>query len=480
MNIIFITAEVAPFSKAGGLADVSGSLPQQLSSLGHNISVVSPLYSKINPEMDHIISTGIGTLIQMGNEEVPFELYTLDQNQSSVPPQYFIHNDDLFGREGIYTHQNGEGFSDNNFRYFFFQKAMIKLIEIRFFKPDILHCNDHHTAMLPFFIANRKMTIATVLTVHNFQYQGYFSETETKYLDNLDRTELAHIQSENRSSMYLGCTYAHQVNTVSPTYADELLDIKELSYELHSTLNNISHKFSGILNGADYSYWSPENDTFIKHQYSPSTLSEKSKNKTNLQDYCGFPNFSDKPLIGSISRLVENKGFYLILDIIPNLVEMGVQCVFLGSGMDDISQSLKDFANQYPDNIYYDGRFNEKLAHNIEAGSDMFLMPSRFEPCGLNQIYSLKYGTIPLVYKTGGLADTVQQWDGKNGNGFLFDQYTTSELLNMIQQAVKIWKDKNQWSSIISNAMKADFSWNQSAKQYIGLYDTALGEFNEK
>jgi starch synthase len=474
MNIIFISAEVAPFSKAGGLADVSGALPQQLSSTGHNISVVSPLYSKINREMDSIRTTGIGALIQMGNEDVPFELYNFDHNQSDGPHQYFIHNDDLFGREGIYTLPNGEGFADNNFRYFFFQKAIIKLIEIEFFKPDLVHCNDHHTAMLPFFIINRKMEIATILTVHNFQYQGYFSQDEGKYLDELDAQRLVDIPSENRSSMYLGCTHAHQVNTVSPTYAVELLNIKELSYELHSTLNNISHKFSGILNGADYSYWSPENDTFIKHQYIASNLFGKSKNKVDLQIYCGFKNYSDKPLIGSISRLVENKGFYLILDIIPDLVEMGVQCVFLGSGMDDISQSLKDFANQYPDNIFYEGRFNEELAHNIEAGADMFLMPSRFEPCGLNQIYSLKYGTIPLVYKTGGLADTVQQWDGKNGNGFLFDQYTSSELLNMIQQAVKIWDDKKQWSSIISNAMEADFSWNQSAKQYIGLYETAL------
>ena len=480
MNIIFISAEVIPFSKAGGLADVSGALPQQISSLGHNISVISPLYSKINPEMDHIIDSGFGALIQMGNEEVPFELYQFDQDHSNDLRHYFIHNDELFGRDGIYTLPNGEGFPDNNFRFFFFQKAVLKLIETRFLEADIVHCNDHHTAMLPFFITNRKMEIATILTVHNFQYQGYFSQAESKYLDEQDIKKLIDIPSEDRSSMYLGCTFANQVNTVSPTYADELLAINELSYELYSTLNQISHKFSGILNGADYSYWSPENDTFIKNRYSPSDLFGKSKNKSALQVYAGFEPDESKPLIGSISRLVENKGFYLILDIIPDLVKMGVQCVFLGSGMDDISQSLKDFANQYPENIFYEGRFNEELAHNIEAGSDMFLMPSRFEPCGLNQIYSLKYGTIPLVYKTGGLADTVQQWDGKNGNGFLFQQYDSSHLLDMIQQAVKIWKDKNQWLSIISNAMEADYSWNQSAKQYIGLYQSALGELNEK
>ncbi|NQV36373.1 MAG: glycogen synthase [Candidatus Marinimicrobia bacterium] len=469
LNILFATAEVTPFSKAGGLADVAGALPAALTKMDCNVTIITPLYASVDRIKYNLFTPEYSDHLQLGDEKYSFAFYRYKEEYVTT---IFVANDYFYSRTGIYTTSDGEGYSDNNARYFFFQKAILAGIEKQLLTPDLLHVNDHHTSLLPWMLKNRKLKIPTLLTIHNSMYQGQFSEDDAQLLDTIDSDSLE-LNSLNKNSLDIGSQFSDAVNTVSKTYRDELVNIQKLSYGLHGTIQKIQNRFSGILNGADYEYWNPEKDEFIAEKYSVDSISKKQKNKHRLLEVIGLPLDIDKPLFGSISRQVESKGFFLILDIMEELIQLDCRFVFLGTGDVRIMGKLKSMAEKYPNHVAVVQEYNEPLAHQIEAGADMFLMPSEYEPCGLNQIYSLKYGTIPIVRKTGGLADTVIDWDGHSGNGFVFNEYNSTELLNGIKRALAVYSTKS-WNTVIQNAMAADFSWDQSAKQYKYLYNTII------
>jgi len=476
-DVLFVSAEVSPFSKAGGLADVAGSLPGEIVNLGTKSLVITPLYSQIDTQSHNIIPYLISGQVKMGSSNYPYEIYYRAVT-SDDPEYFFIYNEHFFGRKGIYVNETGEGFSDNNARYFFFQYVIIDLIQKGVIKPNIVHCNDHHTALLPMMLKNRNLSISTLLTVHNFHYQGWFGQHDLHLL-NPEDIEALNPVNDNFNALEEGIMSADHINTVSPRYAHELLTDKSLSFGLYKVLKQNRKKFTGILNGVNYSYWSPETDSFLKFHFDSISLEGKTKNKKQLLEKCGFTLDTSKPVIGMISRLVDEKGYNLILRIIDKLIKQNIRLVFLGTGDIKIVNALKELSIDYSSNVCYFSKFDEEMAHLIEAGSDMFLMPSLFEPCGLNQIYSLKYGTIPIVHYTGGLADTIVNWDGSNGTGFIFKTYSKQALYRAITKALACYKDEKSWKRILSNAMKQNFSWSKSASQYIQLYQNILGESNE-
>ncbi len=470
LNILFASAEVMPFSKTGGLADVAGVLPVVLGNHSCNITVLTPLYASVPRQEYSLFSPESSHNIMLADEAYPVSFYLLEKDNVRY---IFVSNDFFYSRAGIYTTSDGEGYPDNNARFFFFQKAILLAIEIGLVEPEIIHVNDHHTALIPWMVENRGLSIPTLLTVHNSMYQGQFSKEDISLLDTVDQQALAR-QKTPLNALQIGLTYSTAVNTVSETYRDELVTIPELSYGLHATIELIQDQFTGILNGADYQYWNPENDSFIIENYDKTSVQKKQANKENLQKILGLPVKQDAPFFGSISRQVESKGFDHILAVMESFISSGCQFVFLGTGDSRIMKEITAMANRHNDHVAYAQEYNEPLAHHIEAGADFFLMPSEYEPCGLNQIYSLRYGTIPIVRKTGGLADTVIPWDGVNGHGFVFDAYTAAGLKAAMEDAVKTYRSPHEWSVIIQNAMKQRFSWDNSAKKYRNLYDTII------
>ncbi len=470
MNIVFAAAEVAPFSKAGGLADVSGSLPQALAPYADSVWVLTPLYGQIDQAKHDIRPTAITGKITMGDEIIPYSLYQAS-DKDGLTQIGFIKCDRFFKRNGIYTESNGEGFSDNNLRYFYFQMVVLDLIVRDKIHADILHCNDHHTGLLPVMVKALELNIKTIFTIHNFLYHGHFSQSELHLLPKLIVPLLTKTQWNNYSSLLEGVDHSDIVTTVSPGYAAELLAGTNVDEHSLTRLQASKAKFSGIVNGIDTEYWSPEQDEFIPFHYSPDALEGKRHNKQALLSQSGLDPDLKSPLFGSISRLVENKGFPLIIDLLDDFVEMGAKFVFLGSGDPTISAQLRKASEKYPKHIAFDDGFNEPFAHLIEAGSDMFLMPSRFEPCGLNQLYSLRYGTIPIVHHAGGLGDTVENWSENTGTGFVFEPYKATELRVAMSTAIDVYHSTEQWIALMRRAMKKDFSWDQSAKQYISLYN---------
>ena len=469
MKIIFVSAEVAPYSKAGGLADVAGSLPQALAPYTDSIQVLTPLYGQIDRVKHGIRPTLLEGEVLLNKEIIPYLLHkTTDID--GLTQIGFIECDRFFGRDGIYTESNGEGFVDNNLRYFYFQLVVLDLISSGKLQADILHCNDHHTGLLPGLVKALDLDIKTIFTIHNFLYHGHFSHDELKLLPSSMGPLLTETQWDNFSALLEGIDHSDIVTTVSPGYALELLaglNVDEYSFK---RIQAAEAKFSGIVNGIDTEYWSPELDDYTPFHFSKDDLAGKRQNKQELLVKSGLPIDLDAPVLGSISRLVENKGFPLIIELLDNFVKMGAKFIFLGSGSPEIAKQLLRAKAKHPQHIAFDVGFNEPLAHLIEAGSDMFLMPSRFEPCGLNQLYSLRYGTIPIVHRTGGLGDTVTNWTEKTGTGFVFEPYALSELKTTMAKALEVYQSKTEWTALMLRAMAEDFSWNKSAKQYFSLY----------
>lgn len=457
---------------------MAGALPRKLAALGERIQVVSPLYQQVDRQRYIIDETGVSGAVRIGYTSHPYQLL----RHSDCPDPHleclFIHNRYFFQREGVYTTAGGEGFTDNNQRFFFFQKVLADLIIRGILKPDIIHVNDHHTALLPFLLRNRRVRRPSLLTVHNFQYQGDFSSEDTQFLSEADRTALDNLlpgEPDHYRALEIGLRTAGHANTVSPTYARELLADDEMAFGLQAILLGLGDRFSGILNGADYSCWNPAVDKLLPRTYSLEDRKLKQVSKQSLRERCGLDYAENTPIIGSISRLVETKGFDLIIDIMGRLASLPCQLVFLGTGYARYEDDLRQWAEQFPRKISFISAYDEPLAHLIEAGSDLFLMPSRYEPCGLNQIYSLKYGTLPIVHRTGGLADTVRDCRQDDGNGFVFDQFTAEDLLAILTTAVDLFRhDQSTWDNLQVNAMQADYSWEKSAREYRRLYQSLL------
>ena len=480
LNILFAAAEVVPFAKTGGLADVAGALPKALKKLGHEIIVVMPRYYTIDPAALEKLPAPLG--VPMGvMGELWASVYTAKLPESDVNI-YFIDYEHYFGRSGLYEDESG-GYHDNDNRFVFFSKAALQLCKMLHFTPDIIHANDWHTAAMPSLSKTRFVHdfahAASVLTIHNLQHQGNFY----KGLIDVMETGWEHFNPHEFESLDRvnllkgGIANADAITTVSKKYAQEI-QTPAFGFGLEAHIRAHSDKLFGILNGVDYNEWSPAVDQYIVQDFDRDAMEGKAVCKKDIQKHFHLPQKEDVPLIGFVGRFVEQKGIGLIASAINGLLDHNIQVVMLGTGEKWAEGFFSDVA-YHRDNFALHVGYSNALAHKIEAGCDMFLMPSLFEPCGLNQIYSLRYGTLPIVRATGGLDDTIVNFDEAHGqgNGFKFYDATPEALYHTVLWAVDIYtRNKEAFEKMQQQAMRAHFSWDDSAKEYEDVYTFALAQ----
>lgn len=475
-NILFATSEVFPLIKTGGLADVAASLPRALTKLKQDVRILLPSYASVMNAAQNKFKK-IMTLDVEGQQIILWKT-TLPGTRILV---WLVDIPAFSQREGNpYCGPDGNDWPDNAQRFLLFAKTarLIALNEAGLDWPvDIVHCNDWQTGMIPALMAQDNPRPAMVFTIHNLAYRGLFSwETFASLGLPQDFWHMERLEFYGQMSfMKGGLVYADRITTVSPSYAQEI-QTPAAGNGLDGLLRHRSDVLSGILNGIDIDEWNPGTDKYIDHTYNRRTLSNKVKNKTVLQERSDLAR-SEKPLLGFIGRLVDQKGIDLILANLPQLLKDGCQCVILGSGMKEYEEQLKQLAQQYPQQLSVTIGYDEALAHQIEAGADIFLMPSAYEPCGLNQLYSLRYGTLPVVHAVGGLRDSVIDFaepQQTNATGFMFYQYTSHGLYSAIQRALNIFGDKKTWRVLQNNGMAQDLSWQRSAREYVQLYEQLL------
>ena len=489
LKILFVTSELFPFMKTGGLADVSAALPQMLTELGHEVRILVPKYGAIDSRKYkiHEVVRLKDITVKIGDKDVVFSLRSSFLPSQRVRVQiYFLDNQEYFGsRKSLYTDpMSGADYKDNDERFILLAKSVFQLITLLGWVPDIIHSNDWQCGLIPAYHKNVHASeapfdsIKSIFTIHNLASQGVFPESTFK------KTGLRESMKNEKNSLlggkfnFLknGILYADHLTTVSEGYADEIVKKKEVGLDLFPCLSKKQKSLTGIINGIDTAVWNPQLDKFIPHKYSLETIAKKKDNKKILVERFGLQFDENTPTIGIISRLLTTKGMDLVLEAFEELMKMKIQIVLLGAGEKKYQTAFEKLTKKHSDKFASYLGFNDDLAHLIEAGSDMILMPSQFEPCGLNQMYSLVYGTIPIVRETGGLADTVFAFDEKSGtgNGFVFQKFDSSAMLKEIKKAVKLFADEKTWHKIIKNGMKSDFSWKSSAKKYIELYKTVL------
>lgn len=478
LKILFAVSEAVPFAKTGGLADVAGALPKALFNLGCEVKAVMPKYKIIDDKKYNLKKVadlpGGGVL-----------KYTVLQN--SAIGFYFIENDAYFNRNELYSTKGGD-YPDNAERFIYFNKSVLEMLKIIEFKPDCIHCNDWQTGLIPVYLKLLRekdgfyKNIGLLLTIHNMAYQGIFPK-ETMDLSGLpwDLFTMDKLEYwDHLNFMKAGLVYADVINTVSETYSKEIQSSSEFGMGLEGVLENRGNDVYGIINGVDYDEWSPVSDKEIPINYDLISIGKKIELKKTLLIKSDMPFDTDVAAIGMISRLADQKGFDILAGIIEELVNLKLQLVILGTGDAAYHNLLEKLEEKYPHKVSINLKFDNKLAHLIYAGSDLFLMPSRYEPCGLGQLISFKYGTVPIVRATGGLADTVKNYNPKTGtgNGFVFSEYSSKLLLATVKNAIEIFKNKRIWAKLIINGMNMDFSWNTSAKKYVDLYQKAIIKAN--
>jgi len=474
MKILFVASECSPMAKVGGLADVVGSLPKALKPQGVNVAIALPFYEviKIKKNKLKLIKKNIPVFFQ--KKETSFNLWQTFLPESRVP-LFLIENKEYFAGKGIYPADDASssGSKSEAVRFSFLSIASIKVAKL--LKVEVLHCHDWHTALIPFLIKKEKNRIKTLLSIHNLGYQGVY---DRKTINNLLGSEIFK-KDKKINSVKIGILNADFINTVSPSYAKEILT-KKYGFGLQRYLQKRKKNLTGILNGLDEDQFSPEKDSYLKKKYSWRKIEDKNINKAFLQKKCFGRTNSKIPTISIISRLADQKGFTLIKDIFKSLMKENCQFVLLGKGAKRYESLFLKFAKKFPEKCWVRIDFDEKLAHQIYAGSDIFLMPSYFEPCGLGQQIAMKYGTIPVARKTGGIKDTVFEvkTSGKKveGTGFLFQKYTGKALLSTTKKALRHYDKKNVWRAIQLNGMKQDLSWQKSAKKYKALYKKILAK----
>jgi starch synthase len=487
MKILIASPEVVPFAKTGGLADVTGALPKALAKQRHDVRIVMPRYrmvdasrfglTRLMPELDVVFS---GTRYKGAVDTCTIPGTTI--------PVYFIVNDTFFNRDELYVVQ-GKDYPDNPLRFAFFSMAALWMLRGIGWQPDIIHCNDWQTALVPTYLKNHPelrsdsfyRSIKVLYSIHNLAYQGMCGRDTLPTIGlGWDLFNMEGLEFYGKVNLMKGgIVFADAISTVSRQYAQEI-QTPEYGSGLDGILRTRADRLHGILNGIDYDVWNPEIDTLIPATYSAANLENKAVCKRELQRYCQLPEEPRTPLIGMVSRLADQKGFDILAKAIEPMMQIELQLVLLGTGDPKYHELFRTIAKKYPKKTGIHLKFDNRLAHWIEAGSDMFLMPSRYEPCGLNQLYSLRYGTIPVVRKTGGLADSITPVTPatlKSGKatGFFFTRYTAKDLLRAVQQAVSMYqKDPAGWQKLMLAAMQKDFSWNASARQYAKLYQSLI------
>jgi starch synthase len=475
MRVVMASSEVVPYAKTGGLADVVGALPRALRRLGVDVAVIMPKYRSITAERFPLRRTDWMLQVPVSSQTVTAGV--LQSELDDEVPVYLVEADQYFARAGLYGTPDGD-YLDNAERFAFFSRSIPALLQ-HLGAPDVLHCHDWQTALAPVFLRTDVSRypgleqVRSVLTVHNLGYQGLFWHFDWHLL-NIDWRYFTADWLEFYGKInYLkgGLVSADAITTVSPTYAQEI-QTAEFGHGLDGVLVARRQALTGILNGVDYEDWSPENDPHIAARYSVDDLTGKAACKADLQAAVGLPVDPKVPLIGIVSRLADQKGFDLLAAVAPQLLRKRLQVVVLGSGDARYQDLFLDLAGQFKKRLAVRIAFDNTLAHKIEAGSDMFLMPSRYEPCGLNQMYSLRYGTIPVVHATGGLQDTIVDFHARSGDGtgFKFTDYTAEAMSACIERALHVYRAEKSWSTLMRNAMHADFSWDRSAAAYADLY----------
>lgn len=478
MRILLVSPEVVPFAKTGGLADVAGSLPKALKEIGHDIRIIMPRYKNVQTPMSKIrtLKVKIGRKF----EDVIISEGKLPGTSVTV---YFVEHDKYFGSRDELYQVKGVDYPDNLERFSLFCQAVPIFLKAINWKPDIVHCNDWQSALV---IAHLKVTYkndpffsrtGTVYSIHNMGYLGMFKKELidlTGFGWEIFKPEGLEFY-DNLALAKGGIAFSDVINTVSETYAHEI-QTKDYGHGLEGMLKRRAQDLYGIVNGIDYDIWNPATDKNIPRRYSPATLSLKHENKIELQKRNSLPQKVETPVIGMITRLADQKGFDILAGTMEALMREHCQLVVLGTGDLKYHKLLQQVKQRYPDHLGLNLGFDAMLAELIYAGSDMFLMPSLYEPCGLGQLISFKYGTIPIVRKTGGLADTVHQFDSKTGEGegFVFLEYSSKALFTAIRQAIETFHKKTVWKPLQEKVMQLDYSWDYSAKKYVALYMKAL------
>ncbi|HWV16425.1 MAG TPA: glycogen synthase GlgA [Cellvibrio sp.] len=484
-KVLFVASEVYPLIKTGGLADVAASLPRALLKLGYDIKILLPGYASLAAQVNEAGSREIAQFSIQGHE-----VRLLQTRLPGTRVTVLLVKTELFSkREGNpYCGADGNDWRDNHKRFYLFAKVAetIALNRVALdWQPDIVHCNDWQTGMVPALLSQTPQRPATVFTVHNLAYRGLFSHQAFFELG-LPNDFWHHEKLEFYGQMSFikgGLIFADAITTVSPSYAREI-QTAEFGCGLDGVLRARAQDLQGILNGIDMDEWNPGTDPLIHQTYNRRTLPQKVKNKTHLQQQLQLPVNESIPLLGFIGRLVEQKGVDLIVNQINQLLALDCQLVILGSGISHYEEALQHIAHQHPDKVSLTLGYNEAFAHQIEASADLFLMPSVFEPCGLNQMYSLRYGTLPIVHAVGGLRDTIFEQaldsDSSSGTGFVFHQATATDLHDAIQRALQYYRHPEKWKQLQQNAMKQNFSWEKSAEAYGSVYEDALKKQQNK
>ncbi len=477
MKVLFCVSEAVPFAKTGGLADVAGALPAALQKLGHDVRVVLPRYRDVSTEG---LTPVLPLRLTLG--ETTVEGAVLEGRSPTGVPFLFVECPAFFDRGGLYG-ESGRDYPDNLARFIFFSQAVIALAE--HFSSDLIHCNDWHTALVPAFLDQRRQagqrSWPTLLTIHNIAHQGLFPAEQFSLLP----LPSAYFTSGGLefwgqiNCLKGGLIYATLLNTVSGTYAQEI-QTAEFGAGLEGVLSARRAQLFGVLNGVDYTQWDPQVDQHLPARYGGDDLEGKRLCKRALQRETGLEALPYAPVFAMISRLTDQKGGDLVAAVLSSLVERGAQFVLLGTGDPRYHTVFSHLAREHPRQVHAALRFDEPLAHRIEAGADIFLMPSRFEPSGLNQLYSMRYGTVPVVRRTGGLADSVVDATAAavqagRATGFVFDDYAPAALLAATDRALAAFRDPPVWRQIQAAGMRADFSWDRSAGRYAALYQEALG-----
>lgn len=470
MKVLFAAAEAHPFIKTGGLADVIGALPKALKAAGVDVRVILPKYrgilEKFTSKMEHL--TEVYVPIGWRNQYCGIEQMVYDGI-----PVYFIDNEYYFGRDGIY------GYMDDGERFAFYNRAVLECLPAIDFQPDVLHCHDWHAAVIPMLLQGHYRhnpfysEMRSVFTIHNLLYQGVFPYEVLGELLGLDSSYFGGVEYYgNVNFLKGGIVYSDRVTTVSPTYSEEIRT-PYYGYGLDGLLNARADVLSGIVNGIDTKSYNPATDTSLGTRYR-SNLAKKTENKLALQEELGLPVDANIPMVAMVTRLVDSKGLDLLTRVLDELLyNDDIQFVLLGTGDESYERWFKEAAWRYPTKLSSQILFNDALSRKIYASSDIFLMPSKFEPCGISQLLALRYGSIPVVRETGGLNDTVQAYNEESGegNGFTFSNYNAHDMMFALRRAISLYKQPEHWKKITKNAFAGDYSWNVSAQQYIDIYN---------
>jgi starch synthase len=477
LRVAIVASEVAPFAKTGGLGDVTAALGRTLARRGHDVRTFLPLYGNLRTEGRALLPVSFlrDVPLSMGGRAYAYDVVTATPPRSDAPV-YFVKNPVLYGRAATYT-----GDADEPVRFAFLSRAALECCQRMGWAPDVVHCNDWHTALIPLYLLTLYSwdrlfaATKTLLTIHNVGYQGSFGADVAdavdlgRFRERLHREDLA---AGRFSFLKTGVLYADALSTVSETHAREM-QTPEQGMGLDALLRARSRSFVGIVNGIDAEEWDPAHDPRIPFRYTASDLSGKAANKEHLLGSFGLPHDPAAPLIAIVSRLSSQKGFGLCMEVLPRfLAENDVRLVVLGTGERRFEEFFGSLERRFPTKARFRGGYSEDAAHRFEAAADLFLMPSLYEPCGLNQMYSQRYGTLPIVRRTGGLADTVVPWDPATGEGtgFVFDHYDAAGLRWGLDRALAAWRDRAAWRRLVQNAMAKDWSWDRQIRRYEALY----------